>query len=102
MPNVFQRVRDALFPAKTAQPSPHRYTTADLQRQPGYREKVADLLEHFGLKLEQRQGHPDAHYLMEGTLTDVFRNDAARQPRDGRRREQTGLRRYRERDDWLR
>jgi hypothetical protein len=97
MPNLFQRVRDVLFPAKPS--SVCRYTTADLQRQPGYREKVADLLEHFGLKLEGRQAHPGATYLAEGTLSDVFRNDAARQPHDGRK--QTGLRRYRERDDWL-
>jgi hypothetical protein len=97
--SVFEKVRDALFPAKTAQPSPHRYTTADLQRQPGYREKVAEVLEHFGLKLEGRQSHSGVTYLAEGTLSDVFRNDAARQPHDGRK--QTGLRKYLERDDWL-
>jgi hypothetical protein len=98
MPNLFSKVRDALFPAK--QSSPYRYTTADLQRQPAYREKVAEFLEHFGLKLEQRQAHPGVTYLMEGTLSDVFRNDVARQPHDGR--QQTGLRRYQEPDDWLR
>lgn len=98
MPNVFQRVRDALFPAK---PSPHRYTTADLQRQPGYREKVADMLENFGLKLEGRQARPGVTYLREGTLSGVFRNDAARQPHDGRKQTSVGIRRYRESDDWL-
>jgi hypothetical protein len=96
MPNVFQRVRDALFPAKPST----RYTTADLQRQPGYREKVADVLEHFGLKLE-RQAHHGVTYLSQGTLSGVFRNDAARQPHDGRKQTSVGIRRYRESDDWL-
>jgi hypothetical protein len=97
--NILQRVKELILPAK-ADTDLYRYTTADLQRQPAYREKVAEFLEHFGLKLEQRQAHPGVTYLMEGTLSDVFRNDVARQPHDGR--QQTGLRRYQEPDDWLR
>jgi hypothetical protein len=98
MPNVIERLWEALFPPKTPS-TPYRHTTADLQRQPGYVEKVADCLERFGLKLE-KQGRQGTHYLSEGNLSEVFRKDAARQPNDGRK--QVGIRRFQEPDGWLR
>jgi hypothetical protein len=63
-----------------------------------------NLLDHlagiFGPKLE-RQGRYGT-YQKERSLTDVFRNDSARQENDARKKMKTGLRRFQEPDDWLR
>jgi hypothetical protein len=83
MPNLFERIRNVFSPNKSPA---YRYTTADLQRHPKYRERVADYLADMGLKFEKLSRPGVHHYLEDGTMSDVFRSDAARQPHDGSQR----------------
>ena len=61
---------------------PRGPSRADLHRNPEYREQVNDHLERAGQKLE-KQDRPEVQYLGDGrSLSEVFRNEAARQKQD--------------------
>ena len=79
MPNLLQRLRDAVFP-----PSPQTPIN-DPRSDPYYRMMVADHLERAGVNIANAT-RPGTTYLADSDLSRVFHRDAARQPGDARRK----------------